>query len=111
MKENVKLAVICLAHSEKLNIANLLLYKTAMPSSDELERNQVLSPCSCSICVAGMFDMNLLYFGMGPVLKGMLRWHRLALRYNYNTKTRKPFVKKNFCNIVRLKVLGNHDVI
>lgn len=82
MKENVKLAEICLAHSEKQNIANLLLYKTTKPSSDELERNQVLSPCSCPICVVGMLDMNLLYFGIDPVFKGMLRWHRLALRYS-----------------------------
>lgn len=75
MKENVKLAEICLAQSEKHNIGNLLLYETTKPSSDELERNQLLSPCSCLICVAGMFDMDVLYFGIGPLFKGMLRWH------------------------------------
>lgn len=72
MKENVKLAEISLAHSEKHNIGNLLLYKSAKPSSDELDGNQLLSPCSCPICVAGMFNVDVLYFGIGPVFKGML---------------------------------------
>lgn len=75
-KENVKLAVICLAHSEKQNIANLLPYKSAKPSSVELERDQVLSPCSCPICVAGMFEMNLLYSGTCPTF----RWLTMPLR-------------------------------
>jgi len=82
LKENVKLAEICLAHSEKQYIANLLLYKTSKPSYDELEWNQVLSPCSCPQCVVGMLDMNLLYFGIDPVFKGILGWHRIALKYS-----------------------------
>lgn len=45
MKENVKLAEICLARSEKHNIGNLLLYKSAKLSSDELEKNLLFVIC------------------------------------------------------------------